>query len=187
MKMVGVTEGLDLPKVYRAKSALGLEFELELVEKSRNTIVFKDSKSGVLYKVSVKKAGSGKYIVDVNGIEHVVYSSEANGVFIDFTQPIIQDILVEAVHRERKTEEFERKPLQLEPGVLTSPISGKVVEVAVKPGQEVNSGDTVVLLESMKMIIEIKSHLKGVIEEIYVQPGSAIKRGDKLLKIREMV
>ncbi|MEM1843349.1 MAG: biotin/lipoyl-containing protein, partial [Desulfurococcaceae archaeon] len=65
-------------------------------------------------------------------------------------------------------------------------ISGRVIEVRVKSGSTVNMGDTVILLESMKMIIEVKSHMAGIVEEVYVQPGTVVNRGDRLLKVKQL-
>lgn len=174
-----------MPKIYKARSILGVGIELELVEKTRNIIVFKDTKTSNLYKVSVKKANNGKYIIDVNGVEHVVLSNSTSGVFIDFSQPLIHEIVSEVIHKEKEVKEPE-KVTQVEPNVLQSPISGRIIEIKVKNGSTVNIGDTVILMESMKMIIEVKSHMAGIVEEIYVQPGTAVNRGDKLLKIKQL-
>jgi Acetyl/propionyl-CoA carboxylase, alpha subunit len=161
-----------LPKIYRVKTVLGNTIELEMVEKTRNMIVFKDINTGDLYKISIKKTDGGKYVLNVNGEDHIVYSLE-NDIVVDFTQPLISEVRSEIIQELKKEKKEHVKPLQqvTEPGVIQSPISGRVVEVKVKPGAVVNVGDTVVLLESMKMIIEVKSHLAGVVEEVYVNQG----------------
>ncbi|MEM0246360.1 MAG: biotin/lipoyl-containing protein [Desulfurococcaceae archaeon] len=174
-----------MPKVYKARSVLGVGIELELVEKTRNILVFKDTKTGNLYKVSVKKASNGKYIIDVNGVEHYVLSHGNGEIFIDSSQPLIHEIVFEVVHREKELKESGRV-IQVEPNILQSPISGRVIEVRVKSGSTVNMGDTVILLESMKMIIEVKSHMAGIVEEVYVQPGTVVNRGDRLLKVKQL-
>jgi biotin carboxyl carrier protein len=174
-----------LPKIYRVKTILGNTIELEIVEKTRNMIVFKDINTGDLYKISIKKVDDGKYVLNVNGEEHTVYSFE-NDLVVDFTQPLISEVRSEITQESKKEKKEHVKLLQqvVEPGVIQSPISGRVVEVKVKPGAVVNVGDTVMLLESMKMIIEVKSHLAGVVEEVYVNQGKAVNKGEKLLKIR---
>ena len=53
----------------------------------------------------------------------------------------------------------------------------------VNVGDSVNSGDTLVVLESMKMETEIKSHTSGVIQSISVKEGDKINTGDELLII----
>ncbi len=67
--------------------------------------------------------------------------------------------------------------------VVTSPLPGSVFSMKVKVGDSVNSGDILVVLESMKMETEIKSHTSGVIQSISVNEGDKINTGDELLII----
>ena len=67
--------------------------------------------------------------------------------------------------------------------VVTSPLPGSVFSMKVKVGDSDNEGDTLVVLESMKMETEIKSHTSGVIQSISVNEGDKISTGDELLII----
>ncbi len=58
------------------------------------------------------------------------------------------------------------------------PIPGKIINVQVNPGQEVNEGDTLCILESMKMENPILSPSKGVVKEVKVEPGQFVNAGD---------
>lgn len=66
---------------------------------------------------------------------------------------------------------------------LTSSIPGRVVSVVAKPGTEVKKGDVVVVLESMKMQVAIKSHKDGVVKELKIKEGSSISRNDVIATI----
>lgn len=175
-----------MPRVYRVNTALGITIELELVEKTRNTLVLKDAKTGRLYKLNVKRAGDGKYLMDINGELYSVFSSKEQGVFVN-TEPL----LVTSVSSFEVKEETSAKPTAkpaptplVEPGVVQSPISGRVIEVRVKPGSRVGKGDVLLLMESMKMVIEVKSDIEGVVEEVFVSSGKAVNKGEKLVRIR---
>jgi biotin carboxyl carrier protein len=61
---------------------------------------------------------------------------------------------------------------------LTSQIPGRVVSVLGKQGDSVNKGDSIVVLESMKMQVAVKSHKDGKIKEIKVKQGNAVSRND---------
>jgi biotin carboxyl carrier protein len=61
---------------------------------------------------------------------------------------------------------------------LTSQIPGRVVSVLGKQGDSVNKGDSVVVLESMKMQVAVKSHKDGMIKEIKVKQGNTVSRND---------
>ncbi|MGB7662931.1 MAG: acetyl-CoA carboxylase biotin carboxyl carrier protein subunit [Nitrososphaeraceae archaeon] len=61
---------------------------------------------------------------------------------------------------------------------LTSQIPGRVVSVIGKQGDSVNKGDSIVVLESMKMQVAVKSHKDGIIKEIKVKQGNTVSRND---------
>lgn len=57
-------------------------------------------------------------------------------------------------------------------------IVASVLEVVVSAGQSVREGDTLVLLESMKMEIPVLAEVAGTITALEVEPGQNIKAGD---------
>jgi acetyl-CoA carboxylase biotin carboxyl carrier protein len=64
-------------------------------------------------------------------------------------------------------------------------ITGTVWKIEVKPGDTVESGDTVAILESMKMEMPVESDDEGVVEKIHVSEGQAVKEGELLVTLRE--
>lgn len=56
-----------------------------------------------------------------------------------------------------------------------------VLEVVVSEGAEVAAGDTVVLLESMKMEIPVLAEAGGRVTEVHVAPGDVVQEGDVLV------
>ena len=54
--------------------------------------------------------------------------------------------------------------------LITSPMSGKILSIRVKPGESVSAGDEICVIEAMKMEQTIKSHRNGVIKKILVKP-----------------
>ncbi len=67
---------------------------------------------------------------------------------------------------------------------LKAPIPGLVVKVVVAPGQEVAEGETLVILEAMKMENELRAPRAGVIHEIRVEPRQQVTLGQVLMTIR---
>lgn len=61
---------------------------------------------------------------------------------------------------------------------LFSQIPGRVVSVMVKSGDKLNKGDSVIVLESMKMQVAVKAHKDGQIKEIRVKIGDTVARND---------
>jgi len=60
-------------------------------------------------------------------------------------------------------------------------ITGTVWQVAVAPGDHVDAGDTVVILESMKMEMPVEAEDEGTIREILVEEGQSVSEGDTLI------
>ena len=60
-----------------------------------------------------------------------------------------------------------------------------VWKVVAKEGDQVDDGDTLVILESMKMEIPVLAEVDGVVSEIAVQPGDVIREGDVIAVINE--
>ncbi|MCD6453300.1 MAG: biotin/lipoyl-binding protein [Dehalococcoidales bacterium] len=58
------------------------------------------------------------------------------------------------------------------------PITGKIVSVDVKPGDTVNEGDVLCVLESMKMENPILAPLDGTIAEVGVESAQVVKPGE---------
>jgi biotin carboxyl carrier protein len=63
------------------------------------------------------------------------------------------------------------------------PITGKILSVEVKPGDKVNEGDVICVLESMKMENPILTPVGGIVVEIAVQAEQVVKPGEKIAVI----
>ena len=63
-------------------------------------------------------------------------------------------------------------------GDVTAPMQGTIVKVAVAVGDEVSAGDTVVILEAMKMENAVVAQRAGVVESISVTAGDSVSAGD---------
>lgn len=66
---------------------------------------------------------------------------------------------------------------------VTSPLPGSVFSLKVAVGDQVNEGDVVLIMESMKMETEVHATASGTINSIQVQEGQNVKTGDPLLVI----
>jgi biotin carboxyl carrier protein len=68
---------------------------------------------------------------------------------------------------------------------LAATIPAVVSEVLVAVGDQVDAGQKLILLESMKMVIPIQAPHAGVIKAIHCRPGAAIQPGVQLIEIEE--
>jgi acetyl-CoA carboxylase biotin carboxyl carrier protein len=60
-------------------------------------------------------------------------------------------------------------------------ITGTVWKIEVEVGDEVSEGDTVVILESMKMEMPVEAEDEGTVKSISVAEGQAVSEGDTLI------
>ena len=67
---------------------------------------------------------------------------------------------------------------------VVAPLPGTINEIKVKVGEKVNAGDTVVILETMKMQNSIEAETSGTITSINVNKGDAVMEGDTLVTIK---
>jgi glutaconyl-CoA/methylmalonyl-CoA decarboxylase subunit gamma len=68
---------------------------------------------------------------------------------------------------------------------IHSPMPGTILDVRVKPGDAVTRGQTVCILEAMKMKNAIKSPRDATIAEVCVQAGQSVRYGDMLVRFGE--
>ncbi|MDT7910782.1 MAG: sodium-extruding oxaloacetate decarboxylase subunit alpha [Thermocrinis sp.] len=82
---------------------------------------------------------------------------------------------------------MEVKPKRSKPvalGDVASPISGKIVSIKVKPGDEVKEGDVLFVVEAMKMENEVHSPISGVVEEVLAQVGETVNPDEVVVRIK---
>ena len=65
--------------------------------------------------------------------------------------------------------------------VVEAHITGTVWKIEVDLGDRVEEGDTVVILESMKMEMPVEAEDPGVVKEIRVEEGQSVSEGDPLV------
>jgi 3-methylcrotonyl-CoA carboxylase alpha subunit len=68
--------------------------------------------------------------------------------------------------------------------VVVAPMPGRVIGTLVKVGEKVRAGDPLVIIESMKMEIAVRSDRDGEVSEALVSDGATVKRGQALVRLR---
>jgi biotin carboxyl carrier protein len=72
---------------------------------------------------------------------------------------------------------------QVVEGAVTAPMTGKILSIKVKKGEQVKAGQILCILEAMKMENEITASTAGTIIEVYVSEGSSVSEGEPLFMI----
>ena len=68
-------------------------------------------------------------------------------------------------------------------GGLVAPMPGKILKIMNKKGAKVKAGDTLIILEAMKMEHTIKASDQGIISDLFVKVGDQVENGSLLMKI----
>ncbi|NMA48657.1 MAG: biotin/lipoyl-binding protein [Tissierellia bacterium] len=127
-----------------------------------------------------------KFIITVN---NKTYEVEVEEVGEEVSIPAKKQVAPEASKSAPIAAKVEAKPISQTPvasagsEVVESPLPGNIWEILVKEGQEVKSGDVLLVLEAMKMENEILSPKDGIVASIATQEGAAVNTGDKLVVI----
>ena len=78
-----------------------------------------------------------------------------------------------------------RPPLKLlEDTFCRSPIAGRIVTVFATNGQTIRKNQPVLVIEAMKMEIQIPAAVDGIVEAVHVKPGEAVHTGQLLFQLR---
>ena len=90
---------------------------------------------------------------------------------------------VAAEEEEEEEAETSRRPKELPKGAVVSPMQGMVVSLKKNVGDSVKEGETLVVLEAMKMQNEIHAESDGVVKEVYTFATEIVDNGDVLMVI----
>jgi pyruvate carboxylase len=110
---------------------------------------------------------------DKEGRRNVTY--ELNGMTREAPIPD-KSLATKVKHRAKAT--------LTDPRQIAAPIPGLIATIAVTPGQKVNKGDKLFMMEAMKMQTTVSAPLDGVVDEILVSVGDTVQSKDLLMKLR---
>ena len=162
---------------------------------------FKINNLDNIFTASISESSSnGKTIATINGKEHAIRiivlknsilefildNSYITAKLIEFGSSYIKIIMNGEqiiLKKHSKLTEILEKSLALSgsssgENKLFSQIPGRVVSIMTKSGDQLKKGDSVVVLESMKMQVAVKAHKDGSVRELKVKVGDTVSRND---------
>jgi biotin carboxyl carrier protein len=162
---------------------------------------FKIDNSDNILSGSIKESsGNGKMVATINGKEHSIKIVGLKNSILEFildnsyrTAKILEfgsshiKLLMNGeqivLKKHSKLTEILEKSMALGgsssgENKLLSQIPGRVVSIMVKAGDQIKKGDSIIVLESMKMQVAVKAHKDGQIRDIKVKIGDTVSRND---------
>jgi len=133
-----------------------------------------------VWEVDARLTAQGIYSLLIGGVSYVADVVDREGT-------CVVDVMGEAY--EVLVEEQTRWIIRTKGGAagaahgqtVRAPLPGKITHVAVRPGDRVQAGDTLVVIEAMKMENEFKAAAAGAIAEVRVSVGQAVNPGDVMV------
>ncbi len=147
-----------------------------------------------LLEVTPQDAAELDIIADGDGIFHILknqksYKAEIQSV--DYLTKTFTFKINGSIHTAKINDMYDRLIDQLgmkvgvaqKVGDIKAPMPGLVIEVAVEVGQSLTKGDTVLILEAMKMENVIKATGDGIVKAVHTTKGQPVEKGQLLIEM----
>jgi len=117
------------------------------------------------YPVEILEKHHNKYVILINGVSYT--------------------ISVETPFSYKRKKKLDQQKTESKTEQILAPMPGKIIEVLVDEHTLVKEGDSIAILEAMKMQNEIISHVSGKIKSIHVKAEETVNKDDVIVEIEK--
>lgn len=135
------------------------------------------------------KINGNQYAVEVLEIDGSIARIDVNGTVYDVEMqreiPKAKSVVTTAPSHARPVKEIKKAPEDV-PGKaseIKAPLPGVIIQVLVRPGDEIKPGQTVCTLETMKMENAIKTETGGKVITLNISPSQSVLQDEVLMTI----
>ncbi len=139
----------------------GKELQCDLLHLSGNTYILKLENK--FYRVSADKIKNGNYSISLEGNR---FEAEIRSALQEKASQLLQ----QAGTLKKRIE-------------VKAPMPGMVLKIKKKEGDEISNGETIIILEAMKMENDLRAPQSGNIKDIFIREGTAVEKGTVLFSI----
>ena len=136
--------------------------------------------NGTDYNVDINEVEGQEIKVAVNGTEYVVTVDQE---IKQQPKPVARPAAAHAQVAPAAGGNVQKANAPAAGNKVTTPLPGTILDVFVNVGDAVKAGQTVVLLEAMKMENNIEADTDGTVKEVKVRKGDSVLEGDVLVVI----
>lgn len=133
------------------------------------------------FRVKIKSVSDEKAVVIVNDSTYDVHFATSEKQKSKPAQLVRKKAVLDKEKQPEVTGQYDDKKDSLH--VIKAPLPGTVMTLNKKPGDEIKSGETLLVLEAMKMENNVISTVNGVVKEISVDIGDAVQEGAILARV----
>ena len=136
------------------------------------------------YELDVVRVGKGIYSILNNGhsynVELIEGETSKEYIVNTFARSFVAEIIdAESKYLQNRHQGTEHKG----ENEISSPMPGKVVKIPVAVGEKVTAGQTLIVVEAMKMQSEFKASSDRIVKEILVKEGDTVNAHQVMLKV----
>ena len=154
------------------------EFAIEILDEQHVSV------DNVVYKVDFESVEDQPvYSLLVDGKSYEAYVFQTDEGWQVLMRGKLHPVIVEDEREKRLRTALGGGPVERGEFHLKAPMPGLVVSVPVQEGQEIEKGDVLVILESMKMQNELKSPYPGKVLRLRVKAGDSVEQKETLLSV----
>jgi glutaconyl-CoA/methylmalonyl-CoA decarboxylase subunit gamma len=144
-----------------------------MINHKKSDIKIFDDENGFTYILYKRK----KYLAEIVEKSQNKYTVLINGVSYSFT--------IETPISYKRKKYLEKNKSTSRTELVGAPMPGKIVDVLVEAGAKVKEGESLLILEAMKMQNEIASPVAGLVKKVLVKQGDIVNKEDVLIEIEK--
>ena len=137
--------------------------------------------NGTDYNVDINEVEGQEIKLNVNGTDYVVTVDQE--IKQQKAKPVARPVAAAAQVAPAAGGNVQKANAPAAGNKVTTPLPGTILDVFVNVGDAVKAGQTVVLLEAMKMENNIEADCDGTVKEVKVRKGDSVLEGDVLVVI----
>ncbi|MHB1686008.1 MAG: biotin/lipoyl-containing protein [Ignavibacteriaceae bacterium] len=154
-------------------------------------------------KKVVKIVGNSKIILDGKENEYELFSLDSKSFLLNFNKKVYKvssskiendkitilidgfpfECVVRTALEEKADAIIQQKTVIKHRTEVKAPMPGMILKIKKSPGEKITQGETIIILEAMKMENDLRSPASGVMKEIFVLPGNTVEKGAMLFSI----
>lgn len=163
------------------------DFVVSINGKKKNITILKNDKvivDGNTFQVEYSKVNNYLYLVKIDNRVYEITTDKLNdlkyrfGLDGNYTEVEVRTSLQEIVN-----DYLINKAKSVHHDAVKAPMPGLIIKFTTKIGEEVKQGESLCILEAMKMENEIRSPIDGTVKEIFLEEGNSVEKGQIILTI----
>lgn len=126
-----------------------------------------------------------KYEAIINNFENNIVDIDINGTnyLVEIEQEVVTAKTPKLVRARVQTKEEDASIKAKAGSLVKAPLPGTIIKIMFKTGDEVKAGDTLLIMEAMKMENNIQAETGGIIKSVMTAEGETVLQGDILIEI----